>query len=1072
VPSGLRFALLEITGGRYFCKGGDPAIPQKREPMKTKSALWTAIVVVACAGARATAEPARYMRHPALSPDRASVAFSYRGDIWRVAAAGGRAERLTVHPARDYRPVWSPDGRQIAFASDRDGETDIYLMPASGGPARRLTYQSGGDFPCDWSPDGRFILAEQTTLGRPDLTEVPVDGGAPQPVTGVPMEGEYFGRYSPDGKRIVFCDGGGYSRWWWEGNKSSRAGQVWTLERGSWPPKVARVSPEGAQFLWPGFAGDRIVCTGNQGKAANVVRLPAKGGDPVPVTSFADFGVRWLRTSNDGAAAVFERDMGLWFFDLATDSVRAIEVEAPSDWIASPAVFESVDGKVEEFALSHDGRKIAFIAGGELYLMPASEPKRARRLTHTDARERSCIFSPEDKRIAYVSDRTGRQNLYVVDTKDGAETALTQLADADVAKPQWAPGGEEIAFYIDNNRLARVPAGSGKIDTLLLGRYFDFPLEPTQEFRFSPDGRYLAYTAFGADYNSDVWIYALDGSRNENATRWSHANSAPRWSPDGRYLAFVHSHMDRSELYALKLERGPAEFVEARLDSLYEPEPAKKPEREKDERPTVTIDFAEIATRWERILPMAAAQTEPVQTPDGKYWVFLVDLPGGVNVWKAPVRADADSKPEQLTRGEKAKRGIVVSPDSKTVYYLEGGRIGQVGLDGKDAATLKFAADYDYRTAARYEQKLGEVWRMLGNYFYDRDLHGSDWNGLYAYYARALPHIALEEEFRELAREFIGHLNASHLDVYGNREGSSGPASGYLGAAFDPRALTRGAYVISQIHAGGPLDLPEVGVAAGDTIVAVNGVSLASAPLDSLLIGTVDRRTMLGVRRDGERTVAVKPVSRSAASDLDYEDWVATRRKLVDSLSGGRLGYLHVRAMNQPALDRFQRELTDQTTHYEGLIVDVRYNGGGWIAVHLLGTLERQPFVLRNFRGADAVSENKTRAYAVEKPMILLINHYSASNAEIFAEGWRRLGLGKIVGYPTSAAVIGTAEYGLIDGTFCRRPSWGAFTVDMENLEGNGRKPDIAVFNTLADWNAGRDMQLERAVTEMLTELR
>jgi C-terminal processing protease CtpA/Prc len=221
-----------------------------------------------------------------------------------------------------------------------------------------------------------------------------------------------------------------------------------------------------------------------------------------------------------------------------------------------------------------------------------------------------------------------------------------------------------------------------------------------------------------------------------------------------------------------------------------------------------------------------------------------------------------------------------------------------------------------------------------------------------------------------------------------------------------------------------------------------------------------------------ERTVAVKPVSKSEENTLAYEDWVAERRHLVDSLSNGRLGYLHIRAMNQPALDRFQRELISQTAEREGLVVDVRYNGGGWIAVHLLGMLERRPFVMRNFRGGDMVSENKTRAYGVEKPMTLLINHYSASNSEIFAEGWRRLGLGKIVGYPTAAAVIGTAAYELIDGTICRRPSWGAWTVDMENLEGNGRRPDIQLFNTLTDWNAGRDLQLERAVQEMLTELR
>jgi len=263
-------------------------------------------------------------------------------------------------------------------------------------------------------------------------------------------------------------------------------------------------------------------------------------------------------------------------------------------------------------------------------------------------------------------------------------------------------------------------------------------------------------------------------------------------------------------------------------------------------------------------------------------------------------------------------------------------------------------------------------------------------------------------------------------------------------------------------------------VEAGDTLTAVGDVSLgANVNLDSLLLGTIGDRLFVTFRGRGDtHRVAVKPVSRSANRDLYYEQWVAARRRYVDSLSDGRLGYLHVRSMDQASLDRFMRELADQTANHEGLVVDVRYNGGGWIAVHLLGMLERQPYVLRNFRGSTTVSENKHRSFAVEKPLILLVNHYSASNSEIFAEGWRRLGLGKIVGYPTVAAVIGTSAYPLIDGTICRRPSWGAFTLDMENLEGNGRRPDIRIFNTQNDWLSGRDPQLKRAVEELLADLR
>jgi C-terminal processing protease CtpA/Prc len=522
------------------------------------------------------------------------------------------------------------------------------------------------------------------------------------------------------------------------------------------------------------------------------------------------------------------------------------------------------------------------------------------------------------------------------------------------------------------------------------------------------------------------------------------------------------------------LKSEPPEFAEARLDSLYEAAPAKDEDRS-DSLPTVEIDLDRAHTRWQRVYLLAADQSELVQTPDGEYWLFVADLPGGRNIWRVPVDPDSDDKPLQLTSGSKAKSGLAVAKDGKRIYYLEDGRIGTVTIDGKEQKQLSFTADYDYHPARRHEQKLTEVWRMLGNYFYDPALHGAAWDSLHDQFAAILPHIELDEELRDLLREFLGTLNASHLNIYGGRpELPTAKQSGYLGVEFDAPALRSGIYRIGTIYAQGPIAEADAAMDTGDTLVAVNGDTLVNrSNLDSLLAGTIGERVQLTFRgASGLQTAAVKPVSKSRHNDLRYEHWVESRRGYVDSVSEGRLGYLHIRAMDQRALDRFKRELADQTANYEGLVIDVRFNGGGWIAVHLLGMLEREPFVLRNFRGYGTVSENKSRSYAVEKPMILLINHFSASNSEIFAEGWRTLNLGKIVGYPTSAAVIGTAAYRLIDGTICRRPSWGAYTLSMENLEGNGRVPDIQLFNTQHDWLSNRDPQLQRAVEELLAELR
>lgn len=1036
--------------------------------------VWTLILMVTIPQV-VQADTALYLRQPSLSPDNQSIAFSYRGDIWRVSTLGGLATRLTSNPGRDQRPVWSPTGDQIAFASDREGQSDVYIMPSSGGAPSRLTYQTGHDYPCDWSPDGAHILTESYTGWRPDLVEYPVAGGPARPVTGVPMEGEYFARYSADGSSVVLCDGGGYVRWWREGSKTARAGQVWTLKHGSWPPEMNRISTEEIQFLWPGYSRGQIVATSNASGKANIVRLDTATGETIPITHFLDAGVRWLRVSNDGSSAVFERKFRLWHIDFDTDSVREVIVSAPSDWVTPPRVEASIAGKIEEYSLAPDGRRIAFVAGGEIYLIPSEDPEVAKRLTHSDSRERYATFAPDGKNLVYISDRNGRQNIWSVDTKSGEETELTTFRDIDASRPQYNPDGSQIAFYLSNDRIASISPDGGKVDTILLGRYFDFPLESTLEFRFSPDGKYIAYTAYGSDYNTDVWIYALDGSVNENMTRWSNYNYDPGWSPDGKYLTFIHSHREVADLLTLRLKRMPPEFAESKLDSLYD-EPSKDDKDvEDDGLPGVEIDFERAHLRWRPVLNMAARQGQLVATPDGKYWLFVAYMESGANIWRVAVESDSDDKPMQLTSGSSGKSKLAVSPDSKTVYFLQDGKIGRVGIDGKKQKLLSFDSDYDYRTAERHKQKLGEVWRMLGNFFYDPDYHGASWDSLYLEYASVLPHIALDQELTELIRQFLGELNASHMNITGGTSSlPSFSAMGYLGVEFDPRSLGQGVYRVDRVMEGGPVDQSGTPVQVGDTLIAVAGRELTpQSLLDTILVGTIGRRLNLVFKGSADlKHVTVRPVSKSRNNTLRYEDWAFTRRQFVDSVSNGRLGYLHVRAMNQPALDRFTRELADQTSSYEGLIIDVRYNGGGWIAVHLLDMLERQPYVLRNFRAANTVSENKSRSYAVEKPMILLINHFSASNSEIFAEGWRELKMGKIVGYPTSAAVIGTSSYRLIDGAVCRRPSWGAFTLDMEDLEGNPRRPDIHIFNTQSDWISGGDPQLLRAIEEMITDLR
>jgi tricorn protease len=1015
-----------------------------------------------------------YPRYPALSPDGSTLAFCYQGDIWTVNSNGGDATRFTIHKADDIRPSFSPDGEMILFSSRRFNNYDVFVIPASGGPARQLTVHSAEDIASSWFPDGDSVLFVSNRDSWRDIFKVSIQGGTPIRVTGYRYEQEYGGRITPDRKYMIYNNGSGASRWWRKDLKTSRNADIWLLDRSSKDFSSRRLTTYENHDVWPvlNTVTNDVYFVSCRDDYGQIFRIPLSGGEPEQLTHFTDDGVQWMNSNPQGTILVFEQGLGIWILDPEKGTPGRVSIRISSDERENLSEKKALDD-VEWFALSPDEKKIAAIVHGEVYVTSAGESETALRITETESRERFVTWGSDSRSVYYASDRNGNYDIYSANAVSGTETQITS-GPKDETKPEVSRDGKLIAFYRGLDEIILLELETNTEKTVLHGSYTDLGIEPTREYTWSPDSRWLVFTNGGPTFETDIYISDLNGNA-RNVSKFAGWNFRPRFSNDGKLVYFTSTATEEFTTYKIELVHGPAEFDEASLDSLFLDNENQDHEKDgnEDDSVIVDIDFSKIESRRARAYDLSTSSFFPVLTPDAEKYVFVSSLMGKPEIWT--IDAEKNDELKQLTHTGKDKSSLTVTSDGKYVFYLEGDKIKKTAIDGGDTETIPVKADIEIDQKALTRQKFLEAWSMLNTYFYDPNFHGADWAAARDKYLPAVDHIRTARDFRDIVHEMLGELKASHMSVYPRRPSpSSLIETAYLGAEFDLSEFERtGNLRFSRVFSESPVAV--AGINAGDYIVDIDGIKVdRSKNVFEYLAGKKGRRLTVKVAespRGKTRDIELKPISASDHNELLYNDWVDTRRHLVDSLSGGKLAYLHIEGMNRKRLEQFKQELVSVAEDKEGLIIDVRNNGGGNIAVHLLGILARSPYVLRNFRGFPVTSENKMRSKAAEKPMVLLINNYSASNSEIFAEGFRKLGLGKIIGEPTAGAVIGTSSYRLIDGTRIRRPSWGAYTTDMEDTELRPRQPDIFVEDLPDDFMNDRDPQLVRAVDELLKEL-
>ena len=1074
----------------------DYYLSNTRNVMRVRTLATFACLLLIASVAYAEGE-AMLPRYPAPSPDGSTIAFSYQGDIWTVPAAGGRATRLTVHEAYDYMPRWSPDGSEIAFSSNRYGNDDVFVIPAAGGAAERLTYMSVDDTVCGWTADGSAVLFSSRRLFSahrvPLIYAVPRAGGTPMPY----ME-EYGNEasVSPDGTMLAFTSG--YRSYWWRRNYRGAGDNdilVWNRVSG----EFRQLTEHSGNDAWPmwGAGGGSLYYVTDEGGSDDVWTVDLASGEKRQITAHND-RVRFAAISADGSLIAYE--LGPDIYTVRTDGSEPakLEITAPSDSKFNSTERMTMTGSADEMEPSPDNEEIALVIRGEIYVM-REKGGEANRVTDNPARDYDIVWKPDGTGLVFSSDREGNYDLYLVESDDPEEKQLsralafkiTRLTDdpADETNARFNPDGTKLA-YIRGVADIRIIDWESKEDTLLQAGW------SRPDFVWSPDGQWLAYTRDDELFNTDVWIIPAAGGEAVNVSMHPDADDSPAWSPDGRKLAFLskksggRNETDNTDVYMVFLQKADDEKTAEDWEREEEAKTAPKPEPKKEEgedtgdekaaeeekKLEVKIDFEDIHLRIRGVTSQIGNKDILAFGTDSKTIVFNSDSTGDWDLWS--VLWDG-SELKQLTQGGTDPTGIRWSKDGSKIYFLRsGGMVQSVAAGGGAPTGIGFNARLTVNHPAERAQKYEEAWRILDARFYDPQFHGADWNAAREKY-RPWALAAVEtNDFNDVVNLMFGELDASHMGIRGPGNGGPGESTGFLGVGFDAVHGGPGLKVASVLK-GGPCDLIASKVEPGEYILAIDGepVSLA-VNINKLLIDTVGKKVVLtvGAAPDaGEtRRVIVRPTSYGQVGNLLYELFVDQRRAIADELGGGKIGYLHVQVMGQPSLERFERELFSVADGKDAIIIDVRNNGGGWTTDMMLAMLQVKPHaytIPRDGPRGYPVSE-RLPLYAWWKPVVVMCNEYSYSNAEIFSWAIKVLKRGLVIGQQTSGSVISTGAAGLIDGSYVRVPGRGWYVLGSDiDQERNGCPPDIVVEVQPGDEAVGKDRQLERAVEELLKQI-
>jgi tricorn protease len=1042
------------------------------------------------------------LRQPAINKDGSLVAFSFQGDIWTVAATGGRATRLTVHEAYEGYPVFSPDGSEIAFSAARYGNYDLFVMPTQGGAAKRLTFHSNDDMISSWTVKDRILFSTNREF---HAIERPPEVYAINPAGGTEMRildaVGWDPVLSPDGRWMAYVSGDAnpVPRMAYRG---SSARQIWLFDTKK--KTFHRLPGFPTNNILPKWAGNNtLYFLSSVDGAYNLYRWSldneGQAGAAEKLTMYKDESIRYYSISADGSAIVFEKNMDLYVMKTASSSVNRLDVQIYADDHLDPTEQKTFSSGATEYAVSPNGKLISYSVRGEIFIKESDKEKpRSINISNSPFRDIQPVWL-NDSSLIFCSDRAdGNYDIYMVRSSDTAEhnifrslkhelLRLTQTSE-DESDPVISPDGQKIAYIRGRGTL--VVASITSAGKLSAEKILTDSWATPQGVVWSPDNRWLAYSETDLYFNDEIFIQAADNSsRPVNVSMHPRPDTRPYWSPDGSKLAFLSARsVSRStDIWFVWLKKEDWEKSQQdwqdRDKTPADNESGGGQKGEKKKPIQVTIDFDKIYERVVQVTNFPGDEDDLSISKDGEtfYYTTVSSTAKGRDLYS--IRWDGKDLKE-ITKGGTNPSNVTMDKDFKYLYYTKAGGLARVELKSGTIEPLPYMANLKINFTAERIQVYEEAWRTIRDGYYDPHFNGQDWGKLHDKYKDRCIYASTSVDFRDMFNLLLGELNSSHVGfTSATRVETQKDSTGLIGAELEP---VEGGLKILHVIAGSPADKTVSKLSEGEIIVAVNSNSVqASENFYSLLNGWPHEKVLLTIKQKDGKTREVAIRLSSSLRDEMYEEWVENRRKMVESWSKGRLGYIHIRQMDFPSFEVVEREFTAAGYGKEGLVIDVRYNGGGSTTDYLMTILNYKQHAYTIPRGAaEDLQRDKFnfRPYypigerlvygAWTKPSIAICNEGSYSNAEIFAHAYKTLGIGKLVGVPTNGSVISTGGKALMDGSFVRLPLRGWFVKGTDQNEELGPAiPDITVENA-PDWIArGTDEQLKAAVDELLKEL-
>lgn len=1054
-----------------------------------------------------------WMRFPSISPDGRTIAFGYQGDIYVVSAQGGEAKRLTVHEAYESHPIWSPAGDKIAFASKRYGNDDVFVVPVGGGTPTRLTYHSANDTPFDFTPDGQSVVYGSSRVDDhrsilfpsgvlPELYSVPVEGGREEQLLTTPAE---MVQYDAEGSRLIFHDRKGYEDPYRKHHTSSIARDIWTYDLDTETyHQITTWEGEDRNPLWK-EGGDGMYFLSERSGSFNIwsADISNHSAQDLKQISFLDtHPVRSLSQSDNGSLC-FSYDGEIYVLEKAGEP-RKVDIELTTDRRYNEAVVKLITGDADEFAVSPNGKEIAFIVRGEVFVT-AIDYKTTRRITDTPEQERNLDFNSDGSKLLYSGERGGSWNIYEASPAREDEkyffnaTTIEETpivkTDAETFQARYSPDDSEVAFLEDRTTLRVKNLASGEVRTVMPGTYNYSYSDGDQYYTWSPDGRWFLVEFFDNNrWNTQIGLVKATGEESPiDLSQSGYGNTRPKFGMDGEMVYWssdkkgYRSHGSwgsQDDVFALFLTvDAHKRFTLSKVDyELWKEENEKEKDSDdedssdkkdkKDEKAEkkldpIEIDWEGLYDRKERLTIFSSFLSDFIIDPKGENLYYLAKTDEGYDLWRTRFK---DKETKMFAALNTGRSSLQFGPEHKFIYLNAKGTLKKVKLEDGNSENISFASEMNLNEDGERAYMFEHAWRQFRDKFYLEDLHGVDWEMYKEAYARFVPHVNNPYDFANLLSEMLGEVNASHTGGRYRKSDPKGDHTASLGALYDLEYTGDGLRIVELLPQS-PLIEPERKVKPGVIIERIDGHAIVAGQNYYPLLN----------RKEGDKTLisyydpgsgdrwedVVEPVSRGRENEMLYKRWVDSREATVDSLSDGRLGYVHVRGMNSPSFREVYSKALGKFNDREGLVVDTRFNGGGWLHDDLMTFLDGTPYLQFLPRGQDNMGGEPLDKW--QKPSVVVMSESNYSDAFMFPYAYKFFDIGKLVGMPVPGT--GTAVWWerMLDGTVFGIPQMGMRDVRTgELMENNQLEPDIKVNNHPDKASKGVDQQIEAAVDHLL----